>query len=265
MKRGFGLVVCTLLALALAPLARASVVTTIVAYPVASGASNVGGTFSTFAPGFDNSAWQSTAVGVGQKSEAYVPAGTLFPSSGPVHLSDIASVSYWTNKGTTAADPDWYLAIYTALTGSGDTGSFYHTRLNSEPYLTGTTGVAPSTWHTWATNDPTHPLRLYDQARDGNVQGTFTDPTLSALQAAAITWPTSHTTYDYRTVADTVSLFSFQTGNPWANGFTGLIDGVTVTLNNGDIGIINLEVPEPASLGLLSMATFGLALRRRRR
>jgi hypothetical protein len=65
--------------------------------------------------------------------------------------------------------------------------------------------------------------------------------------------------YDYG--SDTISLFSLQTGSAWSNGFTGLVDGVTITLKNGDVGRINLEaVPAPASVvgGLALLGGLGL-------
>jgi hypothetical protein len=219
-------------------------VTSVTLLPGYAGNSNVAGNAGTSAPGFPTGSWQ--APGTAQKSESYIPASALF--SGPVTLNDIASISYWTNKATTAADVDWTFLIYTAKTNSGDTGSFYHTRLNSEPYFSSTPVVPANTWHQWSSNDPNNPMRFYDAARSGTF-GTYGDPTLAQLQAGPITWG-NNTQYDYRTSADTISLFSLQTGSAWANGFTGLVDGLTITLTNGDVGIVNLEavpVPLPAA------------------
>lgn len=244
------------------PLASAGSITL---YP--SSASNVIGNSSTFAPGFPSGSWQAAAPTPGSKSELYVPASALF--STPVTISDISSISYWTNKPGNSGSPDWSFYIYTAKTGTGDTGSFYHSRLTSEPYLTNTPSASDpaNTWHEWSTNDPNNPMRFYDSNRDGGVFGTYTDPTLANLQSGPVTWPTSGTTYNYG--GDTVSLFSLQTGSLWAYGFNGLVDGVTITLNNGDVGTINLEaaqpVPEPSSLALFGFGSAALAGWRLRR
>ena len=216
----------------------------------------VAGNNSTAAPGFGSSSFQAAAITSGQKSEVYIPVSSLFAS--PVTIGDIQSISYWTNKGTTAADPDWTLLLYTKPTGTGDSASWYKSRLNSEPYFTGTPSVTANTWHQWSTNDSTNPMRFYDQPRGGNF-GTYTDPTLSDLKAGNVTWANS-TTHDYS--AEQLNLISLQTGSAWAPGFTGLVDGVTVTLTNGDVGYVNL-VPAPGAVALAGLAGL-VGLRRRR-
>ena len=185
---------------------------------------------------------------------------------GSVKIDDIASISYFTNKPGTAADPDWTFYIYTATTGTGDTSGFFHSRLNSEPYFTSTPSVTSNTWHEWSTNDPSNPLRFYDQPRSGTF-GSYTDPTLAQLQAGMITWGNGSMN-DYG--SEVVSSFSLQTGSAWANGFTGLVDGLTITLNDGRVATINFEavaaeVPEPASLALWGLiGAVGLAGWRKR-
>jgi hypothetical protein len=205
---------------------------------------------SSNAPGFPTGSWASP--GVGGKSEWYLPASALF--SGPVTVNDIASISYWTNKPTTGADPDWTFYIYTAKQ-SGDP-NFYHSRLNSEPLYTSSI-VPPNTWHEWSTNNGANSMRFYDANRNGGIFGTFADPTLAMLQGGPFTWPNS-VSNNYG--SEIISLFSLQTGSAWANGFTGQVDGLTITLKNGDIGIVNFEsqvapaaVPEPASLAVWSL------------
>lgn len=73
----------------------------------------------------------------------------------------------------------------------------------------------------------------------------------------------STTTIDYG--AEQLSLISLQTGSLWGNGFSGLVDGVTITLKNGDVARVNLEaVPEPASILLFvtMLGCIGIAIRR---
>jgi hypothetical protein len=108
---------------------------TILVAPVAPVA-NATGISGTSAPGFEPSAWQASATAPGQKAELYVPATQLFGH--PVKVQDIASVSWWTNKASGV--PDWYFHIFTVRQNDGqDSGSWYRSRLNSEPYLSGGT------------------------------------------------------------------------------------------------------------------------------
>jgi hypothetical protein len=233
-----------------------------------SSTTNVTGNSSS-APGFGNSSWQAdttAASTVDNKSELYIPVAAIF--SGSVTISDIASISYWTNKPGDAGSPDWSLNLYTnpSTTLADNEASWYQSRLTAEPYLTNTSDASdPSnTWHQWSTNDASNPLRFYDSGRDGGVQGTYTDPTLSNLASGSVTWngaTENGSSYDYS--AETIKYFSLQTGTGWADGFDGLVDGLTITLNNGDVANVNLEsVPLPASawsgLALLGgLAAFG--------
>jgi len=250
-KLSYGLV--ALGALAVGAVAQGA--TTTLLYLPAAGSNVVGS--NDAAPGFPSGSWQSSAPG--SKSEVYIAASSLF--SQPVTIGDIASISYWTNvPGATGQDtggqPNWTFYIYTPKTGSGDTGSFYHTRLNSEPYFSNASALA-NTWHQW-TSGGANAMKFYDVARDGGLFGTYTDPTLAQIQSGPVTWPTSGTSVDYRSEA--VNLFSFQTGSGWGSSFNGLLDGFVVTLNNGDVGIVNFEAAAPlpspvwGGLALLVMA-----------
>lgn len=226
--------------------------------------SNSGGSNSA-APGFGTGSFQA-AAGAGQKSEIYIPVSSLF--SGAVHVGDIASISYWTNKSGTGGDPDWTFLMYTKPTGSDDSASWYKSRLNSEPYFSGST-VASNTWHEWSSAPGANSMKFYDQPR-GGAFGTYTDPTLADLTSGPVTW-TNSVTRDY--TAEELNILSFQTGSAWANGFAGLLDGLTITLDDGQVGVVNFEntltvVPLPGAAwaglsGLVGLAGFG-AIRRRR-
>ena len=99
-------------------------------------ASNVIGNTVTAAPGFGAGSWQANTTTAGDKSELYIDATALFGKS--ITIGDIASVSYWTNTPGTESAGDWTFYMYTAPTGTNDSaGAWYHSRLNSEPYLTG--------------------------------------------------------------------------------------------------------------------------------
>ena len=232
---------------------------TLTLYPDSPGVFGVVGNMTTSSPG-PNGSFQANAASGGGKSEIYVTPDQLFGHG--ITIGQIASMSYFTNKPGTGADPDWTLLLYTAPTGSGDTASWYHARLNSEPYFTQTT-VASNTWHQWSTNDPTNPMLFYDAARSGNF-GTYPDPTLSTLQSGPFTWPSTLKTDTYG--GQTVEFISFQTGSAWATGFTGLLDGFNITLTDTTTGAINFEaVPLPSSAWAGILLLGGLAAFKLRR
>ncbi len=203
----------------------------------------------------------STPPQAGRALPGRLPAPAENPNT--ITISQLSSLSFWTNKPTDGTNPDWTLYIYTAKEGAGDSGSFYRSRLNSEPYLSGNI-VAPNTWFQWTSDGSNgNALRWYDSNRNGGTFGTFTDPTLATIQSGPINWP-SASTWDYRN--ETILFFSLQTGSAWANGFTGLVDGLQINLTNGDVGNVNLEaVPEPATCAMFGLALAAIALRRIRR
>lgn len=237
-------------------------------YPNSPGVTGANGASGTSAPGFGTGSFQANGT---SKAEIYISASSLFTT--PVMISDIASISYFTNKPGDATAVDWTFYMYTNLQTSGNSASWFHTRLNSEPYFSSTPSAsAPANaWNEWSTGG-SNPMKLYDQPRSGTF-GTYTDPTLADLKAGPVTWNGSRqtgATVDYR--SEVINLFSFQTGSDWANGFNGKLDGFTIKLTSGDTAKVNFEataVPEPATLALASSAGLvlgvGSLIRRRRK
>jgi hypothetical protein len=241
----------TLLLLALAATASANSITLAPTSPEATG--SVTAVTGNSAPGFEVDSWRETGPG---KAEIYISPMTLFGHD--VTIGELASITYWTNKPGSGADPDWTLILYTKPTGSGDSApGYYHSRLNAEPYFTSST-VTSNTWHQWST-DGSNPLRFYDQPRNGTF-GSYSDPNLNAFRDGPVNWQDygygAGPTIDYS--GEQIGAFSIQTGSAWANGFTGLLDGLEVTLvdniglqtklDAGELGSVNFEGVVPVEL-----------------
>ncbi len=173
-------------------------------------------------------------------------------------IGELASISYWTNKSTghSGSDPaDWYLAVYTEVNNSlPNHGSWYGKRINSEPYFAQALTETPGTWTQWTSSGPTNKLRFYDSTNNLYF-GSYSDGFLADLTSGSL-------------ANEKIQLISMQTGSAWANGFTGLLDGLRIETSNGDIGQVNFEaIPEPAFFqmgALIGMSGLGLLRLRRR-
>jgi hypothetical protein len=220
--------------------------TTITALPVAN---SIGST--DYASGFAPGSWQGNATVAGQKSEYYVSPQTLFGITGDVTIGQLSSISYWTEKATDhiTVPGDWFIIIYTQKDDTlSPHGSWYGNRINSEPYFSQNLTETAGTWTQWVTGGPSNKLRFFDST--GGYFGSYTDGFLSDL--------TSNAAYKDQKIL----CFSVQTGSGWANGFTGLVDGLSITRTNGDVGQVNM-VPEPATVALLGLGALSLLRRKR--
>lgn len=189
-------------------------------------------------------AWQSIpAVTSGtRKFELYIdPTAAPFNSLGSFSLNQIASVSYYTNRGSNVLGHDFYLTFYTAPCGAGGDATWYCHRLQGLPLYANNVTAPANAWSKWTTDAPTNQLTFYDAKR--TALGFYGGPTLANLQAGPLNWasyPTSggSTTVDYS--AETIrfvhiSLDSSQTG------FDGYLDDINITLKNGKSLTIDLE------------------------
>ena len=196
---------------------------------------SVVGNTTESAPGFGDSSWQATGV----KSNFYITPQDLFGHD--VLVKDVLSMSYWTNQLNPVGNSNWSLYIYTANSGAGDASSWYRSRLFSAP------GAGAPGWDEWTTAS----LGFVDTVRGG---GAATSNLLwSSITAGTVTLM-NNSTWDYSN--ETIKYFSLQTDSG-ATSFTGLLDGLTVNLQGGEMATVNFEAPEP---GTWSMFGIGLGL-----
>jgi hypothetical protein len=197
--------------------------------------------------GFGTSSWQGPETGKSNYHVRYDADGdilsTIFPDdAASLTLSDISSISYFTKRPDgTPVGQDWWIQIYTRPTGSGDDAGWYKSRFIND----------------YTSHTDTGDWTLY--STDTGMQ--FRKP--SGTQTALMSFDALKSGYG----AQLIEMISVQTDSGW-NGFDGYIDGLTITLTNGNVGVINFEaVPEPAGIALASMALVGAAgyaFRRRR-
>jgi hypothetical protein len=186
------------------------------------------------APGFPVSSIASNGVG---KTDAYFTPETLFNRS--VTVGEVASISYWTKTGAThTVDPrDWSLVIYTKpYAGDISTPTWYGDRYGAEPYFSSNLTDPANTWNLWSTNGTTNQLRFYESTAGapGATFGSYTDPNWATFigQNALSGQPRA---------SQEILSFSLQTGSAWATGFTGQLDGFTITLTDGSVARVNFE------------------------
>ncbi len=216
-----------------------------------------------------NGSWQ--ANGSTKSSISFTPADLGFSSS--ITLSDIESMSFSTFKSTTGGSaPDWYLTLYTVPTGDpiSDNGApWYGVRMTWEGLYANNFSNPANQWNTYSTDAGPNQLTMMDT--NTTIPGFYGAPTLQDVQAAngLVNWgdynpPSgSNATFDYD--ESPIMAFVLETGSGWANGFDGYLDEFSVTVG-GETTTVNFEVvPEPGTIALLGLATFGLAGVRRRR
>ncbi len=193
--------------------------------------------------GFGPDSWQNNQDGGKVNWNArYVADGdflsTLFPTlAATLTVGDIASIDYWTKRpdGSTASQ-DWAVFLYTrpldgeyAVRGVGDDSTWYSKRFVNDYGI----HTETETWTEYSTD-----LGMQFRKNSGTATGYMSFDNLK-------------TTYG----SELIEMFSVQTMSNYAS-FNGYVDGLTITLTNGDVGVVNF-VPEPGSLAILFTACLG--------
>jgi hypothetical protein len=179
------------------------------------------------------------------KSNYYVTPQDLFGHS--VLVKDVLSMSYWTDQFNYSGSANWSLYVYTGNSGAGDVSSWYRSRLFAVP------GSGPSGWDPWTTAG----LGFVDTSRGGG--NTTSNLHWSSITAGTVTL-NNGTSWDYS--GETAKFFSLQTDSS-ATNFTGLVDGLTVTLAGGETASVNFEVvPEPSTWAMFAIGVGLVALGR---
>ena len=195
--------------------------------------------------GFGPDSWQGPATGKTNYHVRYLADGNalsaLFPAdAATLTVADIESISYITKRpGGTPSGRDWWVQLYTRPDGIDDGGSWFGYRfINNYSDHTAT-----DVWTQYSTDD---------------AGWTFRE---NKKNLAPQNYADFQSTYG----SELLEMISVQTDSGW-NGFDGYIDGLVITLTNGNVGQVNFEVvPEPASLILALCTVAGLAGFRQRR
>lgn len=231
--------------------------------PFAFDENNVTGVFGDGAPGFDSGSFASDGSG---KTDIHIYAQVLFPEWTTVTLGDIASMSFWTKKGTTHAVNlvDWALTLYTQpYAGDLSTpATWYGDRIGAEPYFAINMNDPANTWNQWSTEAGPNQLRFYEstQGAPGANFGEFDDPTWDSLLGMNAI---SGQPYANRELLR----WTIQTGSATADGFFGQVDGLRIELTDGSVGTVNFEaIPEPGTYAaMMGALVLGVVVVRRYR
>lgn len=192
------------------------------------------------APGFPAGSFASDGTG---KTEIYFAPAVLFPGR-TVALGDVARMSYWTKKGTihSVDAGDWYINIYTMpYLHQSNPANWYGVRIGSEPYFAQNISDPANTWNNWTTDGSTNRLRFFESTSGatGASFGSYSDPDWASFVVSHALPGAGGAAANY--AGQDVKYFSIQTGDPWANGFTGQLDGFSIQLTDGSVATINFE------------------------
>ena len=179
-------------------------------------------------PQFGPDSWQNVANSAGNKKvNAYVTPEELFGYS--VTINDIASISYYTNAPT--GQENWFLNLYTKKDGGPNDGSFYKTRFFNNEY---TSYTSDGSWH------------------NNTINTMFRSSGAPQVSQTLANWKSTYGSQG-------ILFFSPQT-NSALQGNDAQIDGLVITLTNGDVGNVNFAaapLPAAAWMGMTLLGGVG--------
>lgn len=189
-------------------------------------------------PGYGPDSWQGPATGKTNWHARYLADGdylsALFPEdAATLTIADLAEISYYTKRpGGTPAGRDWWIQVETRPVGSSWFGYRF---INNYDDHTST-----DVWSQYST---------------GDADWTFRETTMNGAEQSFAQFKAAYGSH-------LVDMISVQTGSAW-NGFDGYMDGIEITLTNGNIGQVNfVPVPVAVVLGMLGLGVAGLKLRK---
>lgn len=194
--------------------------------------------------GFGPDSWQGPETGKTNFHVRYDADGDylsyLFPDdAATLTINDIASISYYTNRPSgIPSGQDWWVQVYTRPDGVNDGATWYGYRFinNYEDH------TSTDSWTLYSTSD---------------IDWTFRENKINGPEQSFADFKTTYG-------AELIEMISVQTNSGW-DGFDGYIDGLVITLTNGNVGQINFEaVPLPGAvlLGILGLSAVGIKLRK---
>ncbi|MDP1571920.1 MAG: hypothetical protein Q8L86_18130 [Vicinamibacterales bacterium] len=197
------------------------------------GGNQVVGVAGDSAPGFSFGSFASNGV---LKTDMYFPPEMIFGRE--VTVGEVASMSYWTKKGTThAVDPkDWYLILYTKPYAGQLGGGWYGVRLGLEPYYAMNMADPAGEWNQWSTSAGANQLRAYESTY--NYFGSYSDPSWETLQGMMSKSGSRGPGVAY--AEQRILAFSIHTASNWSD-FVGQLDGFEIHLNDGSSVRVNFE------------------------
>lgn len=203
--------------------------------------------------GWGGQSFQGPVAGPGNKTNFYLTQSDMIAAFGSnVTMGDIAKISFHTKRdGADVTDDLFFMNIYTVPTGTDDSASWYKSRLLINPDE-GSSQIN-DVWQKWSSDDSessTNQLKIEDTKRNG-----FSGP-----EGDVGTWIVDGRNYS----SEVFGSMAIGT-NSGDNGNNTYVDGITITLFNGDNGEFDLQaIPLPSGSALAGLGLLGVAARRRR-
>lgn len=251
MKKQFLLM---LVALLLATLSSWATTTTVRLYSAT--ASTVGGIGVSTEHFIGTGSWKNdpaASAAIDNKMELYLPLTAL----GTFTINDIYNLQFSTKKVLPAgSNLDFYWSIYTNPYTNGYS-SWYGQRITSEPMYYNNYDAPYNLWNTYTTDGGPNQMTFFDS--NHSPAGYSGAPTLADIQAGPIAFSasspywTSGSGIDYG--SQTVKYISIATGSAWNASMEAYLDDIRITLNNGDVLIIDLEEKDPSPIASIETPT----------